>query len=150
MLRIVMTVLSVLSLVSPAIAMDGMIELPSAHTPHASLDRLEALAKERGMKVFVRIDHAAGARGIGQELRPTELIMFGNPKGGTPLMLCSQTYGIDLPLRVLAWEDDKGASWLGYIDLAALGHPHPGAECDAAIKRLTATLDELVRGAAKP
>jgi uncharacterized protein (DUF302 family) len=130
--------------------MEGMIELPSAHTPHATVDRLETLAREHGMKVFVRIDHAAGAGSIGQTLRPTELIIFGNPKGGTPLMLCSQTYGIDLPLRVLAWEDAKGASWVGFKDMATLGHAHPDAGCDEALKRLTTTLDALVREAAKP
>jgi uncharacterized protein (DUF302 family) len=65
-------------------------------------------------------------------------------------MLCSQTYGIDLPLRVLAWEDAKGASWVGYKDMATLGHAHPDAGCDEALKRLTTTLDALVREAAKP
>jgi len=150
MFRLAMTALSVLFLATSAYAMDSLIEVPSAHTPHASVDRLEALAKERGMKVFVRIDHAAGAQSIGQTLRPTELIIFGNPKGGTPLMLCSQTYGIDLPLRVLAWEDAKGASWLGYKNMATLGHAHPDATCDEALKRLTTALDALVREAAKP
>jgi uncharacterized protein (DUF302 family) len=150
MFRLAMTVLSVVLLVSTANAMDGMIELRSAHAPHASVDRLEAIAKARGMKVFVRIDHAAGAHSIGQKLRPTELIIFGDPRGGTPLMLCSQTYGLDLPLRVLAWEDAKGASWLGYRDLATLGHAHPDAGCDEALKRLTTILDDLVREAAKP
>ena len=150
MFRLAMTALSALFLATSAYAMDSMIEVPSAHPPHASVDRLEALARERGMKVFVRIDHAAGAHSIGQTLRPTELIIFGNPKGGTPLMLCSQTYGIDLPLRVLAWEDAKGASWLGYKDMAALGHAHPDAGCDEALKRLTDVLDGLVREAARP
>ncbi len=150
MFRIAIAALAAASLVSSAYAMDGMIRLPSAHAPHASLDRLEALARERGMKVFVRIDHAAGARSIGQDMRPTELIVFGSPKGGTPLMLCAQTYGIDLPLRVLAWQDEKGANWLGYVDLATLGHALKGSECETARDRLTATLDELVRGAAKP
>lgn len=150
MYRLAMTALSVLFLATSAHAMDGMIEVPSAHTPRETGDRLEALARERGMKVFVRIDHAAGARSVGQTLRPTELIIFGNPKGGTPLMLCSQTYGIDLPLRVLAWEDAKGASWLGYKDMAALGHAHPDAGCDEALKRLIGVLDGLVREAAKP
>lgn len=82
-------------------------------------------------------------------MRPTELIIFGNPKGGTSLVLCSPAYGIDLPLRVLAWEDAKGASWVGYKDMGALGHAHPDATCDEALRRLTAVLAGLVREAAK-
>jgi uncharacterized protein (DUF302 family) len=84
MFRLAMAALSVVLLVSSAYATDGLIELPSAHAPHASVDRLEAIAKASGMKVFVRIDHAARARSIGQDLRPTELIIFGSPKRGTP------------------------------------------------------------------
>jgi len=150
MSRFAMFALSMSLLALPVHAAETLITTPSAHSTKATMDRLEALAQARGLKVFVRIDHAAGAQSIGQALRPTELIIFGNPKGGTPLMLCSQTYGIDLPLRVLAWEDAKGASWLGYKDMAALGHAHPDATCDEALKRLTAVLDGLVREAAKP
>lgn len=150
MSRFAMIALSFSLLVLPAHATEGMIELPSANAPQATMDKLEAIAKARGMKVFARIDHAAGARSIGQALRPTELIIFGNPKGGTPLMLCSQTYGIDLPLRVLVWQDANGQSWLGYKDLATLGHAHSGPGCDEALKRLNTALDELVREAAKP
>jgi hypothetical protein len=113
MFRLGMTALTFLFLASSAHAMDAMIELPSALPPHSSLDKPEAIAKARGMIVFVRIDHAAGARGIGQELRPTEVIIFGHPpKGNTPLLLCTQTYGIDLPMQVLAWDDAKApAGW---------------------------------------
>lgn len=92
----------------------------------------------------------AASGSIGQELRPTELLIFGHPKGGTPLLLCSQTYGIDLPMRVLAWEDASGKHWLGYKEPAGLGHTLSAAGCDAALKRLTDTLDGLVREAAQP
>jgi hypothetical protein len=84
MFRLGMTALTFLFLASSAHAMDAMIELPSALPPHSSLDKPEAIAKARGMIVFVRIDHAAGARGIGQELRPTEVIIFGHPPKATP------------------------------------------------------------------
>jgi len=104
MSRLATIALSMALLVPPAYAMDGMIVLPSAHSTPATMDRLEAAAKARDLKVFARIDHAAGARSIGQTLRPTELLIFGHPKGGTPLLQCAQRYGLELPLRVLAWE----------------------------------------------
>ena len=79
-----------------SIAGEGMITVPSMHATRATMDRLESLAAARGLKVFARIDHAAGAASIGQTLRPTELLIFGHPKGGTPLLQCAQSYGIDL------------------------------------------------------
>lgn len=136
--------------ISPAAqAIDGMIALACVHSSKVSMDRLEGVVKSRGMKVFARIDHAAGARAVGIDLAPTEVMLFGHPRLGSPLLKCSQTYGIDLPLRVLAWEDASGRSWLGYADPVALGHNHPDAQCDAELKRLTMTLDEVVREAAR-
>jgi uncharacterized protein (DUF302 family) len=143
------TALSLVLLAPPALAADGLIALPCAQSSKATLDRLESLAKARGLKLFARIDHAAGAASIGETLRPTELMIFGHPKGGTPLLKCSQAYGIDLPLHVLAWEDAGGHCWIGYRDPAGLGHTHPDTPCDVALKRLTVTLDEMVREAAK-
>ena len=149
MSKIVLAVLSVALLVSPAYAMEKLVSVPSAQSTKATLDKLEALAQARGLKVFARIDHAAGAQGIGEKLRPTELLIMGNPKGGTPLLQCAQSYGIDLPLHVLAWEDSAGQSWLSYKDMAKLGHIHPDARCDAALKRLTGALEGLVNEAAR-
>jgi uncharacterized protein (DUF302 family) len=80
------------------------------------MDRLEAQVKARGMSVFARIDHAAGASSAGLALRPTEVLIFGNPAGGTPLMQAAQTIGLDLPLKVLVWQDASGESWLSYND----------------------------------
>ena len=148
MSRLAMVALSMALLVPPAYAMDGMIVLPSAHSTPATMDRLEATAKARDLKVFARIDHAAGARSIGQTLRPTELLIFGHPKGGTPLLQCAQSYGLELPLRVLAWEDAQGKNWLGYKDPASYAMPPAGPECEAAFKKLMGTLDTLVREAA--
>lgn len=147
MSRLALTALSIALLVPPAYAVDGIIALPCAHSARLSLDRLESLAKARGLKVFARIDHAAGARSIGQTLRPTELLIFGHPKGGTPLLQCSQSFGIDLPMHVLAWEDATGKSWLGYKDPAGIGLNLPDPACDIALKRIVVTLDELVREA---
>lgn len=148
MSKLAMTALSLSLLVPPALGRDGMIALPCVHSSKASMDRLEDIARARGLKIFARIDHAAGAKSIGMALRPTELLIFGHPRGGTPLLKCSQTYGIDLPMRVLEWEDESGNSWMGYSDPAALGDRHTQTECDAILRKLTVVLDELVRQAA--
>ena len=148
MSRLAITTLMLALLVPPAFAMDGMIALPSTHTAKTSMDRLEAIAKARELKVFARIDHAAGARSIGQDLRSTELLIFGHPKGGTPLLQCSQRYGLELPLRVLAWEDAQGKSWLGYKAPASYAMRPVAPECEVAFKKLMGTLDTLVREAA--
>lgn len=149
MYKIALAVLSAALLVSPASASGKLVSVPSAQSTKATLDKLETLAQARGLKIFARIDHAAGAQSIGESLRPTELLIMGNPKGGTPLLQCSQAYGIDLPLHVLAWEDSSGKSWLSYTDLSTLGHAHPDAKCDAALKRLTGALEGLVGEAAR-
>jgi uncharacterized protein (DUF302 family) len=115
-----------------------------------TLDRFEAILKEKGFRIFARVDHAAGAKSVNMELRPTELIIFGNPAGGTPFMLAEQTMGLSLPLRALAWQDAAGKVWLGYdapADLAvARGLPkdHP-----VAVKTGEA-LDALTSAAVKP
>lgn len=149
MRTILLVGLSTILLATPAFASDPLISQASAHSAKATLDKLETLAQARGLKIFARIDHAAGAQSIGETLRPTELLILGNPKGGTPVLQCAQTYGIDLPLHVLAWEDTAGKSWLSYKDLTKLGQTHPDAACRAALKRLSGALDGLVREAVK-
>ncbi len=99
--------------VGAAQAADGLISIKSAVSVKETIDRLETSAKGKGLIIFARIDHAAGAQKISKTLRPTELLIFGNPQGGTPLMECAQTAGIDLPLKALAWEDAGGQVWLG-------------------------------------
>ncbi len=81
-----------------------------------ALDRLETALRARGVTIFARIDHAAGAASVGMDLRPTELLIFGNPKAGTPLMQANQAIGLDLPLKILAWEDEAAKVWLSYND----------------------------------
>jgi uncharacterized protein (DUF302 family) len=112
-----------------AAAADGLIEIKSPHPPRQTMDRLESIVKQKGLNVFARIDHAAGAVKIGKILRPTELLIFGNPQGGTPLMECGQSAGIDLPLKALVWEDATGQVWLGYNDPAYLAARHGVAQC---------------------
>src|ERR1700753_1067628 len=96
---------------------NGLITIPSNYSVKQTLDRLEAALKAAGMTIFARVDHAGGAASVGLALRPTELIIFGNPKGGTPLMQANQMVGLDLPLRVLGWEDDAGNCNLTYNDV---------------------------------
>ena len=116
-----------------AAAADGLIVLKSPYPAKVTMDRLEDLARERGLNVFARIDHAAGAANVGRSLRPTELLVFGNPKAGTPFMECAQTVGIDLPLKALVWEDAQGQVWLGYNDPAFIARRHDVASCQAAV-----------------
>ncbi len=96
---------------------NGLITIPSNYSVKQTLDRLEAALKAAGITIFARVDHSGGAASVGLALRPTELIIFGNPKGGTPLMQANQMVGLDLPLRVLAWEDDAGNCSLTYNDI---------------------------------
>jgi uncharacterized protein (DUF302 family) len=116
----------------PAFAADGLVALKSAHGAKETMDRLESAVKQRGLNVFARLDHAAGAAKIGKQLRATELLIFGNPQGGTPFMECAQSVGIDLPLKALVWQDESGQVWLGYNDPAYLAARHGVAQCPAA------------------
>jgi uncharacterized protein (DUF302 family) len=113
-------------------ARHGMVAVKSPHAQAETLTRLEAQVKQRNLAVVARIDHAAGAQRVGQTLRPTEVMIFGNPQAGTPLMLCAQGVGIDLPMKALVWTDAAGQTWLGYNDPAWLVHRHGGGECPAA------------------
>ncbi|MGY8706900.1 DUF302 domain-containing protein [Bradyrhizobium sp. 18BD] len=107
-----------------AMAADGLITIKSSFGPEDTMKRLEAEVKAKGLTVFAHVDHAAGAAAVGLPLRPTDLIIFGNAKGGTPLMQQSQTIGIDLPLKALVWQDEQGATWLSYNDPAYFTHRH--------------------------
>ena len=102
----------------------GLVSMRSRHPVNVTVDRLEASLKGKGVTVFARIDHAAGAAAVGMPLRPTELLIFGNPSAGTPLMQADQTTGIDLPLKALVWEDASGSVWIAYNDPAWLAVRH--------------------------
>ena len=104
--------------------MDGLTTIQSNFGPVETMERLEAEIKARGMTVFARVNHAALAAEAGMELAPTDLILFGNPKGGTPLMQAAQTIGIDLPLKALVWQDATGKTWLSYNEPAWLAKRH--------------------------
>lgn len=116
---------------STAFAAEGLISLKSPLPAKETMNRFEETAKQRGLTIFARVDHAAGAAKVGKTLRPTEVLVFGNPMGGTPLMECAQSAGIDLPLKALVWEDAQGQVWLGYNDPAYLARRHGVADCPA-------------------
>ena len=116
-----------------ASASDGLISIKSPHNAKDTMSRLEDVVKKRGLNIFARIDHAAGAAKIGKTLRPTEVLIFGNPQGGTPFMECAQTVGIDLPLKALVWDDAAGQTWLGYNDPVFLAERHGVAQCPVAM-----------------
>jgi len=129
-------------------AADGLTTLRSSHGPGDTMNRLEAEVKARGMTVFARFDHAAGATDAGLSLRPTEVLIFGNAKGGTPLMQSVQTIGIDLPLKALVWQDTSGATWLSYNDPVWLAQRHGLAgETSTAIGNLSAALAAVTNAA---
>ena len=118
----------------------GMITVESSHSIKTTADRLESILEEKGMTVFSRIDHAAGAAGIGETLRPTILFIFGNPKVGTALMKCGQTAGIDLPLKILIWEDDSGLVKLSYNDPRYIADRHGISDCGQVLEKMTGAL----------
>ena len=128
---------------------NGLTTLRSAHDAKETIDRLVSEVKAKGVTVFARIDHAAGAIEAGMVLPPTELLIFGNAKGGTPLMQAAQTIGIDLPLKALAWEDATGKTWLSYNEpeWIVLRHGGPPAVAEVA-GRLGAALAALAKAAA--
>jgi uncharacterized protein (DUF302 family) len=128
---------------------DGMVTVVSPRSAVDTMNRLETLVKERGLNVFARIDHAAGATKVGKTLRPTELLIFGNPQGGTPLMECAQTAGIDLPLKALVWTDAAGKVMLSYNDPAYLAKRHGAASCPA-VEGLTKALGGISQAVIAP
>jgi uncharacterized protein (DUF302 family) len=134
---------------SAALAADGLVSVKSPRPAKETMDRLENAAKQRGLNIFARIDHAAGAAKVGKSLRATEVLIFGNPQGGTPFMECTQSVGIDLPLKALVWEDAQGQVWLGYNDPAYLAQRHGAAQCPA-VAGLTKALAGLAEAATAP
>jgi uncharacterized protein (DUF302 family) len=123
--------LALVLLASFAGAAEGLVDIKSTYSATETMSRLADAVAQRGLTVFARIDHAAGALKVGKTLRPTEVLIFGNPQGGTSLMECAQTIGIDLPLKALVWEDDTGQVWLAYNDPAFLARRHGAAQCPA-------------------
>jgi len=128
---------------------DGLVTIRSNYGPKETMDRLESEVKGKGLTVFAHVDHAAGATAVGLTLDPTDLLIFGNAKGGTPLMQAVQTIGIDLPLKILVWQDAPGQTWLSYNDPHWLAKRHGiDGSAAAAANGLASALAGLVEVAA--
>ena len=127
---------------------EGLATIRSVFGPEETMNRFEAGVRAKGMTVFCHIDHAAGAPSAGLSLRPTDLLIFGTAKSGTPLMEANQTVAIDLPLKALVWQDESGATWLSYNQPTWLAQRHGlGADVNTAIEAMTGSLDQLARTA---
>ena len=128
---------------------NGLITIASAHSVHETIDRLAAIVASKGLTVFARIDHGAGAEAAGMALRPTELLIFGHAKGGTPLMQDRRTAAIDLPVKALAWEDESGTVWLTTNDPAWIAERHAlGPASAAAVTAIAAGIAAVTKAAA--
>lgn len=149
--KMVIFIIAVFFVVPTAVAGgNGLVSVKSSHDVEATADRLERILNQKGMTVFIRINHAAGAANVGQKLRPTELIIFGNPKVGAPLMQCSQSVGVDLPQKALIWQDDKGLVWLTYNDPDYLAGRHGLKECAEVLKKVEKALSNFATAATAP
>ena len=148
--RFILVLIMFLFAASSAWADTGFVNVKSNHSVKETGDRLETVLKQKGMTVFSRINHAAGAKRVGKILRPTELIIFGNPKVGAPLMQCSQTVGLDLPQKALIWEDEAGLVWFSYNSPAYLDKRHGLAKCSQVLKKVENALKNFAVAATMP
>jgi uncharacterized protein (DUF302 family) len=129
-------------------AIEGLTSIRSNFGPKETMDRLEAEIRAQRMTVFARIDHAGGAALVGLQLAPTELIIFGNARGGTPLMQSVQTVGIDLPLKALVWEDAAGKTWLSYNEPSWIAQRHNVRNAEQLVRKMAAALRAISTKAA--
>jgi uncharacterized protein (DUF302 family) len=127
---------------------ESLVAQQSKHTVAETMDRLAAELTKRGIKVAARIDHAAGAKAVGMELPPTQVMMFGNPKLGTPLMQVKPEIGLDLPMKVIAWQDKAGKVWVGYAPPAGLAKRYGVEGKGEVLTAMTNALAALTKAAA--
>ncbi len=128
--------------------MSRWVNKQSPYSVPETLDRLEGMLVERGFTVMARVDHSGHAAKVGMDLRPTQVLLFGKPSLGTKLMQAEQTLAIDLPSKVLAWQDSCGQVWLGYRDLRAITAEHDGLdEAHAAVEGLASAIDQATDAA---
>ena len=147
--RLIVALLVLILMPGIAVA-DGLISKPSPHPVPVTLDRLVAALESRGITVVTRWSHDAGAARVGIELRPTELLIFGNPALGTHFFTSAQTAGIDLPMKALAWEDAEGRVWLTYNDPGYIAGRHGIADRDEIVDKMRSALDALTDQAVAP
>lgn len=148
-MRRVLLFLATACVCGSSLASDGIRDYVSKYSVSETLDRLESLVRDKGMTVFARIDHASGAHGVGLELRPTELLIFGNPKVGTLLMQSNQLAGIDLPVKALAWEDADGTVRLSVNAASYLVDRHCIADRQEVVQKMTNALENFAVAATR-
>ncbi|VAW11700.1 hypothetical protein MNBD_BACTEROID05-290 [hydrothermal vent metagenome] len=147
MKKIILALYLVFGCTSFVLADDGMVTLQSPYSAQMTIDRLEKILVDKGMTIFTRISHNEGAMKVGLELRPTVVLVFGNPKVGTPVMLCQQKAAIDFPQKALAWEDREGKVWLSYNDPQYLVERHQIKGCEEFIKKIKGALSKFANAA---
>jgi len=128
-------------------SIEGLTSIPGSLGPKETMDRLEAEIRAKGLTIFARIDHAAGAAEVGLPLAPTNVIIFGNARGGTPLMQSAQTVGIDLPLKILVWQDAANNTWLSYNEPRWIAQRHGIAGVESTIDKMADLLAAIAREA---
>lgn len=149
-MRILVIAVCLLLFSVPLAAATGLITVESAFDVATTADRFEKVVKQNGMTVLNRIDHAAAASAVGVSLRPTVLVIFGNPKIGSQLMKCSPTVAIDLPEKALIWQDKHGAVWLSYNNPDYLDNRHGLAGCEQTLSKISKALMTFATAAATP
>ena len=147
MKKAILTALAILCMAVPALASDGLVTVASTFTVEQTADRLENVLNEKGMTIFNRIKHSEAAANVGIELRKTELIIFGNPKVGSPLMKCQQNVAIDLPQKALIWQDGKAKVWISYNDPRYLEKRHNISGCEEVITKIEKALAGITKAA---
>jgi uncharacterized protein (DUF302 family) len=148
MKKVILMALAIVIIAFPVAASDGMVNVQSTFNVEETADRMVSILKEKGMTVFNRIKHSAAAAEVGIELRNTELILFGNPKVGSPLMKCQQSAAIDLPQKALIWEDDQAKVWISYNDPRYLKKRHNITGCEEVISKIETALAGISESAA--
>ena len=148
MKRLIITILLIISMPLPLVAAEGMVNVRSVYNVKETADRMENILQKKGMTVFNRIKHSEAAVKVGIELRDTELIIFGNPKVGSPLMKCTQSIAIDLPQKALIWEDEKNEVWISYNSPGYLGKRHAVAGCENVLSKVEKALAGISKAAA--
>jgi len=149
MKQMILTVLAFLFMATPSIATDGIIDIKSMFGVKETADRLEGILATKGMTIFTRINHSEAAKNVGIELRETELIIFGNPKVGSPLMQCQQNVAIDLPQKALIWKDDQDTVWISYNDPRYLQKRHNIPGCNKIITKISGALAGITKAASE-
>ena len=153
MSRFCLAVLSCLSFLSVSVQAraNDLISVKSIRPVKETLDRLQKIVTDDGYSVVARVPHSDAAKKAELDLRPTELMIFGKPRSGTPIMVCNQSAGIDLPLRALAWKDQEGQVWLAMVDPQVLKQRYAlGDECDGVIVKMTGAVKALLANATAP